>query len=281
MIDRLQESFSRVLICQVLQVNRSSYHSWKKRPKLPSPKKQRELSLIMTIHKESNQSAGARTLASIANQRGFSISRYRAGKMMKVLGIHSNQPPSHTYKRAEKSHPEIFNILNRQFDVEKPNTVWCGDVTYIWTGNRWAYLAIVMDLFSRKAIGWALSESPNSALTEKALRMAFESRGRPKRLMFHSDQGSHYTSKSFRQLLQCYRINQSMSRRGNCWDNAPMERFFRSLKTEWVPRLGYRSLQQAKHLILSYILGYYSKVRPHKHNGGLSPNQVEAEFENT
>jgi len=281
MISQLQESFPTHLICHTFQVNCSSYYAWKKRTLFPSLAKLKELSVIIAIHAESNRSAGARTLSTIANQRGFSISRYRATNMMKELGIESTQPPSHKYKKVEKPHPEIFNILNREFDVEKPNTVWCGDVTYIWTGNRWAYLAIVLDLFSRKAIGWAISDSPNSALTEKALSMAFEARGRPKGVMFHSDQGSHYTSKSFRQLLWRYRINQSMSRRGNCWDNAPMERFFRSLKTEWVPRLGYKSIQQAKHHILNYILGYYSKVRPHQHNGGLAPNQIEAAFQNT
>lgn len=136
---------------------------------------------------------------------------------------------------------EIPNLLDRQFAVTQPNQVWCGDVTYIWTGNRWAYLAVVMDLFARKPVGWAMSFSPDSELTCKALSHAFESRVRPQGLMFHSDQGSHYTSRKFRQLLWRCQITQSMSRRGNCLDNSPMERFFRSLKTEWVPTIGYRS----------------------------------------
>jgi len=108
-------------------------------------------------------------------------------------------------------------------------------VTYIWTGQRWSYLAVVMDLFARKPVGWAFSRSPNSGLTKQALHMAYELRGRPSGVMFHSDQGSHYTSINFRQNLWRLQIKQSMSRRGNCWDNAPMERFFRSLKSEWVP----------------------------------------------
>ncbi len=136
---------------------------------------------------------------------------------------------------------EIPNLLDRQFAVTQPNQVWCGDVTYIWTGNRWAYLAVVMDLFARKPVGWAMSFSPDSELTCKELSHAFESRVRPQGLMFHSDQGSHYTSRKFRQLLWRCQITQSMSRRGNCLDNSPMERFFRSLKTEWVPTIGYRS----------------------------------------
>lgn len=161
-----------------------------------------------------------------------------------------------------------------------PNQVWCGDITFIWTGTRWAYLAVVMDLFSRKLIGFALSYSPNTALAAKALTMAFESRGRPQNVMFHSDQGSTYTSLQFRQLLWRYQMNQSMSRRGNCWDNSPMERFFRSYKSEWMPVNGYQSIEHAKHDISYYIFNYYNKVRPHSHNDCLTPNQRDEQFWN-
>lgn len=153
-----------------------------------------------------------------------------------------------------------------------------GDVTYIWTGKRWAYLAVVLDLFARKPVGWAMSFSPDSRLTMKALEMAWETRGKPVGVMFHSDQGSHYTSRQFRQLLWRYRIRQSMSRRGNCWDNSPMERFFRSLKNEWVPATGYVSFSDAAHAITDYIVGYYSALRPHEYNGGLPPNESENRY---
>jgi len=175
---------------------------------------------------------------------------------------------------------DIPNHLDRQFDVTAPNKVWVGDVTYVWAGNRWMYLAVVMDLFARKPIGWAMSLSPDSQLTGKALSMAFESKGKPKEVMFHSDQGSHYTSKSYRQLLWRFQMKQSLSRRGNCWDNSPMERFFRLLKTEWVPKLGYGSLAEAKRSIINYIVGYYSQIRPHQHNGGISQNAEEARYWN-
>lgn len=167
------------------------------------------------------------------------------------------------------------NLLARQFAVTEPNQVWCGDVTYVWTGQRWAYLAVVLDLFARKPVGWAMSYSPDSDLTCRALKMAFESRGKPQNLMFHSDQGSHYTSRQFRQQLWRCRIMQSMSRRGNCWDNAPMERLFRSLKTEWIPKTGYRNFTEAQQAITSYLAGYYSSNRPHQYNGGLTPNESE------
>ena len=209
---------------------------------------------------------------------GYPLSRYRAGNLMTELNLVSCQIPKHNYKKASKEHVAIPNILERQFDVIEPNTYWCGDVTYIWTGSRWSYLAVVLDLFGRKVIGWALSNSPDSELTIQALMMAYESRSKPKGVVFHSDQGTHYTSRKFRQRLWRYQITQSMSRRGNCWDNAPMERFFRSLKTEWVPTIGYKNFNEAKQAIIKYIMDYYNQARPHTYNGGLSPNESERRY---
>jgi len=206
------------------------------------------------------------------------MSRYVAAKRMQELKIASCQLPSHRYKKSGSEHVAIPNLLRRQFTVEKPNQVWCGDVTYVWTGNRWAYLAVVLDLYARQVVGWAMSTSPDSELTAKALRLAYESRGKPKNLMFHSDQGCHYTSLKFRQTLWRYQIAQSMSRRGNCWDNSPMERFFRSLKTEWMPASGWRSFAEAKSEIARYITGYYRQLRPHTFNGGLTPTAAEARY---
>jgi len=262
----------------VFGVHRSSYKYWSKRSRSISPEKIGLISQVRAAHEESNGSAGARTLAEIVTARGMALSRYRAGRLMKELSLVSCQLPKHSYKKSEQPHVAISNELDRQFAVNRPNEVWCGDVTYIWTGNRWSYLAVVMDLYARKPIGWAISLSPDSELTAKALTMAFETRGKPTGVMFHSDQGSHYTSRKYRQTLWRYQIKQSMSRRGNCWDNAPMERFFRSLKTEWVPSLGYRNFTEAKHSITDYIVGYYSKTRPHSHNKGLSPNEAERKY---
>ena len=234
--------------------------------------------MVKSIYAESNSSAGARTIAGIATTRGFPLSRYVATRLMKEQGLVSCQLPSHKYKKAAQEHAAIPNTLERQFAVTQPDQVWCGDITFIWTGNRWAYLALVMDLFARKPVGWAMSNSPDTRLAAKALTMAFESRGRPKSVMFHSDQGSTYTSRNYRQLLWCYQIEQSISRRGNCWDNSPMERFFRSLKTEWVPTTGYRSFTEAENAVVKYIIGYYSQVRPHSYNGGLTPNESEKRY---
>ena len=139
--------------------------------------------------------------------------------------------------------------MARDFDVQQPDRVWCGDITYIWTGGCWHYLAVVLDLHRRRVIGWAMSDKPDANLAVKALDMAYQQRGCPGDVLFHSDQGSQYASRKFRQRLWRYRITQSMSRRGNCWDNAPMERLFRSLKTEWVPATGYMSFQDAKAIL--------------------------------
>lgn len=232
------------------------------------------------IFRISEQSAGARTISAIASSDDVLLSRYRTGRIMERFGLVSCQPfnPRYVARRKSSEHVDIPNLLERQFDVEAPNQVWCGDVTYVWTGKAWTYLAVVLDLFARKPVGWAISSSPDSELTAAALKMAYESRGRPKDVMFHSDQGSHYTSHRFRQIVAQCGFRQSMSRRGNCWDNAPMERFFRSLKTEWVPKYGYRSRQEALDGIMKYIIRYYSEIRPHQYNNGMSPNQKEQNY---
>lgn len=223
----------------------------------------------------SEGSAGERTLVRLLESSGFSASRWLINKLMKQEGLVSRQLPTHRYAKAEKAHVSIPNQLNRQFNPDAPNQSWCGDVTYVWTGSRWLYLAVVLDLYARRVVGWATSISPNSELTKKALRMAFESRGRPKKLLFHSDQGCHYTSYSFRQLLWRYGIRQSLSRRGNCWDNSPMERFFRSFKTEWMPKSGYKNFMAGVRSITQYITEYYNRYRPHQRNKGLSPLKTE------
>ncbi|REL31747.1 IS3 family transposase [Thalassotalea euphylliae] len=278
LIKRLKESYAEFTICQTFNVHRSSFKYWNKRSKKPNSKQLKEIAVVKQIHRESNGAAGSRTISTIAIDRGYDISRFRATGYMKRLGLVSCQLPKHRYRKVNQEHVAIPNHLNQQFDVVKPNQVWCGDVTYIWVGNRWAYLAVVIDLFARKPIGWAMSLSPDTALTSKALMMAYEMRGKPKGVMFHSDQGTHYTSRSYRQLLWRCQIKQSMSRRGNCWDNSPMERFFRSLKTEWIPTTGYRSFTEARAEITHYIVGYYSSVRPHHYNAGLTPNESEKRY---
>ena len=267
-------------LCQVFGVHRSSYRAWRSRDRRPCETEQKLLDQVVEAHTVSNGSAGARSIAKMVTQAGIQLSCYRASRRMKQLGLMSSQPPRHAYKKADQPHLDIPNVLDREFDVKKPNQVWTGDITYIWTGARWAYLAVVIDLYARKPVGWALSLSPNTELVKKALTMAYESRGEPRNILFHSDQGCQYTSRAFRQMLWRYRMTLSLSRRGNCWDNAPTERFFRSLKTEWIPEIGYPDVAAAKRSVTDYMIGYYSSLRPHKHNDGIPPNLAEKNYWN-
>jgi len=275
LVEALRESHSVTVLCEAFGVHRSTFKCRRSAAARIDPEEMKINAMVKHAHQISNGSAGARSIAHIVSGQGVPLSRYRAKGFMARLGLVSTQLPTHRYKKASQPHTLIPNTLDRKFTPVAPNKIWCGDVTYIWSGQRWSYLAVVLDLYARKPIGWALSNSPDSELTAKALTMAYESRGRPEDVLFHSDQGSHYTSIKFRQHLWRYRINQSMSRRGNCWDNSPMERFFRSLKTEWVPEMGYRSFAEAQRSVADYITGYYSQTRPHKHNGGVPPNKTE------
>ena len=229
----------------------------------------------VVIHTTSRGSAGARTIAGQLTRDGDKVGRYKAKSLMREAAIASKQPRGHRYRVAEEESIIASNALARVFTVAKANQVWCGDVTYVWSGKQWLYLAVVLDLYKRRVVGWACSTSPDSQLTIRALRMAYESRGHPKDVMFHSDQGCHYTSLSFRQQLWRYQIKQSMSRRGNCWDNAPMERFFRSYKTEWMPKECYSHFAEAQRDIAHYIR-HYNSYRGHSYNQYLSPIAAEA-----
>ncbi len=228
------------------------------------------------LHAKSKGAAGSRTISASLKANGHDVGRYKAARLMEEAGVESKQPPKHSYKKdVSKEHVDIANHLNRQFAVTEQNQVWCGDITFIWAGTCWVYLAVVLDLFSRRVVGWAMSASPDTELVSAALRMAYETRCRPANVMFHSDQGCQYTSKSYRKLLGRYSITQSMSRRGNCWDNAPMERMFRSLKSEWVPKTGYANFADAKADVSDYVMRYYNEERPHSYNGYLTPVESE------
>lgn len=262
-------------LCRLFGVRRSSYHYRIKHRDKVNPERERLKQLAIKIHRTSRGSAGARTISGQLIQQGESVGRYKARNLMRESNIRSKQPGQHKYKIAEQLSQIAPNLLQRNFNVQAPNKVWCGDVTYIWVGTHWLYLAVVMDLFKRKIVGWACSGSPDSKLTCAALRMAYESRGRPEGVMYHSDQGCHYTSLAYRQVLWRYQITQSMSRRGNCWDNAPMERFFRSFKTEWMPKECYSSYEDAETDTVQYIIGHYNIVRGHSYNDYLSPAAAE------
>ena len=208
---------------------------------------------------------------------GYPVGRFKVRRLMAEANLVSSQP-GHKYKKTGQARVDIPNLLERQFSVAQPNQVWCGAITYVWAGDRWHYLAVVMDLHTRRVVGFALSNKPTGELVTTAFENAIRERRPGPGLMFHSDQGSQYASRRFRQLLWRHQVKQSMSRRGNCWDNAQMEHLFRSLKTEWLPPLGYETVEVAREDLGRYLLGYYNWKRPHQANGGLAPARAEQQL---
>lgn len=275
MINELRERYSQRALLDALKVPRSTYQHHQEKANKVNNKDQELKQKVQQIFKQSRGAAGSRTISGMLKQQGEAVGRYKARSLMKSLGLVSKQHRKHRYRIASQEAVIAPNLLARKFNVDKPNKAWCGDVTYIWAGSQWLYLAVVLDLYKRRVIGWACSDSPDSELTAQALQMAYESRGRPNDVLFHSDQGCHYTSKRFRQQLARHKIKQSMSRRGNCWDNSPMERFFRSYKTEWMPKAYYDHFSQAEIDIAAYMK-YYNHQRGHSCNHYQSPVQAEA-----
>ena len=271
----MREHESLDFICSTVQLARSTYYEHQRRRSEIDVGRLKLRSQVKELFNASRGSAGSRSIVAMLQDRGVVIGRYKVRALMREANLRCKQPGPHKYKRATIERPDIPNRLCRQFDVAGPNQVWCGDITYLWVQGRWYYLAVVLDLYRRRAVGWALSRHPDADLVTTALTMAYEHRGHPEAVLFHSDQGCQYASQTFRQRLWRYQMQQSMSRRGNCWDNSPMERVFRSLKSEWVPITGYLSLNAAKRDIGQYLMIYYNWHRPHQYNGGLSPAKAE------
>lgn len=272
---------SKTQLCDLFGMVKSSYY-YGLQPKPINIEMVKLKALVRQIFNDSKQSAGARSIAAILmNEHGIKLTRYLAAKIMRSMGLISCQLKTHKYKHADEEHQAHDNILKRRFAPTAPNQVWTGDVTYIRIKGGFSYLAVVLDLYARRVVGFAVSDSPDSVLTSKALQMAYHMRLRPSGVLFHSDQGTHYTSKKFAEsVASCEDMTQSMSRRGNCWDNAPIERFFRSFKTEWMPKGGYEDIAEAKSAIVDYIWGYYQTVRPHAFNDYLSPAEKEKRYFN-
>jgi len=262
-------------LCAVLGVHRSVFYYHQKQKHQQNPEREGLRKRAAELHQASRSAAGARTLSAMLCAEGKAVGRYKAGRLMQEAGLISKQPGRHRYRVCDRRSLVAENLLARCFTAERPNLIWCGDITYIRYRGGWLYLAVVLDLYARKVVGWAFSTIADSSLAQNALSMAWESRGRPAGILFHSDQGTQYSSLSYGALVQRYGMSRSMSRKGNCWDNAVTERLFRSLKTEWVPLNGYRSVKEAESDVLMYMTGYYNRIRPHQSNGGLSPARKE------
>jgi putative transposase len=202
--------------------------------------------------------------------------RDRVLRLMQLAGIKAlrgYKAPKGCYGGSIK--PSIPNLLDRKFDVQASNQWWVSDITYIHTHEGLLFLAVVMDLFARNIVGWSKNSTMITDIILDVLTMAYWRQKPTDKVKLHSDQGSQYNSNKFKSLLKNLNIQASMRRRGHCWDNSPMERFFRSLKSEWMLSIVYASLMAAKQSVINYIVGYYCNVRPHTNNDGLTPNESE------
>ena len=275
MIRTLGERYKQTDLLKTLGVARSSYQYQVKVAQKPNLERDKLRDKVVDIHSKSRGAAGSRTISAKLKEQGLSVGRFKTARLMAEANIESKQPgKKHRYKVADKVSSIAENHLQRAFDVEEKNRVWCGDVTYVWSGTKWLYLALVIDLFSRRIVGWACSESPDTELTMKAFLVAYEARGRPQNVLFHSDQGCHYTSFAYQNMLRRCGSIQSMSRRGNCWDNIIIERTFRTFKTEWMPKEKYGSYPEAESDIYQFIR-YYNYERNHSYNNYVTPAAAE------
>jgi putative transposase len=235
-------------------------------------------SRVRALHAFSRGAAGSRTISHMLRQSGVNAGRWLARRLMQECGLTSSQPVKHHYRLSHDNSPALPNLLNRRFNPVEPNRIWCGDISFIRLQEKWCYLALVVDLYARRIIGSALSLTADADLVCRAMRNALETRQHNGRLLFHSDQGSQYKSNKYRKLLWRHGVMQSMSRRGNCLDNSPMERVFRSLKSEWLPKGGYADFGHAVRDINWWINRYYNVFRPHTNNGGVPPCAYEEQW---
>jgi len=207
---------------------------------------------------------------------GYNVGRYRARSLMKKAGLEVKRPRK--FKRTTDSRhklPVAPNLVKQQFQVEQPNQIWCGDITYLWTLEGWLYLAVIIDLYSRKAVGWALSSRLTSPLVLEALRMAYWRRKPAPGLVHHSDRGSQYAAEDYQGQLKIFQMIPSMSRKGDCYDNAVAESFFHSLKNEQIGDQVYLTREEARRAVIDYIEMFYNSRRLHSFLGYASPNDFE------
>ena len=269
------------MMCRVLEVSRSGYYAWRERE--PSERAKENLELvaeIVDIHEESRGTYGSPRVHAELRARGFEVSRKRVEKQMRDQGLVGRRRPRFR-KTTDSNHddPIAPNIVAREFDVDEPDRVWVADITYIWTLQGWMYLAIVLDLFSRRVVGWSMAEHMRVDLVLDALRAALGKRAPADAgLVFHSDRGSQYAAKDYRAALEAAGITCSMSRRGNCWDNAVTESFFSTLKTELVHDLIFTSREIAKTTIAEWIEIFYNGSRRHSSLEYLTPLEFERRY---
>jgi transposase InsO family protein len=277
-IHQLRAEYAVVRLCQVLQVSVSGYYRWRKRQ--PSVREQANAKLldkIRIVHGEHRGIYGSPRIHAELQAQGERCSRKRVERLMRLDGLAGKCKRRRRICTTDTKHqlPVAPNLLNQDFTVDTPNAKWVSDITYIPTAQGWLYLAAVLDLFSRRIVGWAMDTTMTTQLVERALKAAVQTRQPQPGLLHHSDRGSQYASLSYRTLLRSHKIQVSMSRTGNCYDNAAMESFFATLKVECVHDQRYVSFAEAKQDLFRYIEGFYNQRRRHSALDYLCPLEFE------
>ena len=264
-------------MCQILDVSRSGYYAWISRPESHRKRSNRDLlERIKKIYKVSRETYGSPRVTKALNNDGIKCGKNRVAKLMKENNIAAKTKRKFKATTNSKhSYPVAPNLLNQNFKATKPNQIWVADITYIPTDEGWLYLAAIVDLFQRKVVGWAMDSTMTKQLCIDALNQAI-GRCRPSRgLIHHSDRGVQYASNEYKNVLKNYGITQSMSRKGNCYDNACMESFFGTLKTELIYFTRFKTRAEARLAIFEYIEVFYNRIRLHSKLGYRSPEDFE------
>lgn len=274
-----RQEFVVTLMCRVLAVSSSGYYTWRKRPYSRREMANQELlKAIKRAHEESYGTYGSPRIYEEIKEN-ISCSENRVARLMKKHDIAAKQKEGYKKTtRANAAHPAAPNLLDGDFTATAPNQKWTADITYVPTLEGWLYLAVILDLFSRRIVGWAMSARMTANLVLEALNMAIQQRKPAAGLLHHSDRGSQYTGGDYQQLLNSQLFQVSMSGAGNCYDNAPTESFFGSLKMEWLHHLLYQTRPQAQTDIFFYIEAFYNRKRRHSTLGYLSPADFEAAY---
>ena len=272
-----REAFPVGLMCQTLEVGSSGFHAWLKRPESPRSQENRRLLMeIKVAHQKNRKAYGSPRIHAELNANGQVCGRHRVARLMREHGIVSKHKRKfRVTTNSAHSYPVAQNLLQRRFDVSGPGRCWVSDITYIPTREGWLYLAVTLDLFHRKVIGWAMDRWITRQLAMDALNMAIKNGCLKSGLIHHSDRGVQYASNGFQALLKANAIQCSMSRKGDCWDNAVAESFFHTLKVELIHGEIYDTRQEAKTAIFEYIEVFYNRQRRHSYLGYLSPVDFE------
>lgn len=279
-IRQQKKAYPVTLLCKVMGVSRNGFYDYMHRRATRPNNGDSDAGLklkIKAIFKEHRGKYGSRRIYNQLRKQGHQIGRFKTRRLMRELGLKAKI--SKRYKvttDSRHSYPIAPNVLNRNFDVDSPNSVWTADITYVWTLEGWLYLAVVMDLFSRQIVGWSMDKRLKQQLALDALAMAYWRRKPLPGLIHHSDRGSQYACTEYRKRIEQYGMIASMSRKGDCWDNAPTERFFRSLKSERLSDYRFTTRNSAVSEVLDYI-SYYNSIRLHSKIGYKNPLEYEKE----